>query len=455
MTNHIHAALFESASGPLRQWLAGHPIDEVVQRVLQEFAPEFRRNKDRIIIIQMGLGRDSIAMLLLLLEGKLIAEGIPLRPADVDAVVFSDPGYEWPETYKLIPSVDAICRQMCIPFFVLAKPPEEGPGGWSAWTKNWQLSKTEEDMDRPDKPWLQDLPPLPVRPPMPVPVPANASRKKPKQPAPALPAETGRLHPEEVAILQARAQVGGYHTRPPIVADYEARTRPIQKADASCTVNHKIGPSRRIMNDISMVRFGLTNAQWSAQVKKGTRKPHIFLLGIAADEQDRVKNLNSPDCQVGYSVMQFPLVEAGITRNAEAPILNRHGLGGVQKSGCMMCKFQGPDWFWALSVTDPAAWKRVLAWEKANLISAAKAGRSLSDARIVRGKRGLEDVVAEWRAEHPDATIDAVFRNEYRSCKSRYSEGQTEGQTEGQAVNKGKKKKNNPSDYCRFCGKIR
>jgi hypothetical protein len=42
----------------------------------------------------MGLGRDSLAMLALLTEGKLVAEGRPLRPAGVDAVVFSDPGFE-------------------------------------------------------------------------------------------------------------------------------------------------------------------------------------------------------------------------------------------------------------------------------------------------------------------------------------------------------------------------
>ena len=52
-------------------------------------------SEERIITLNMGLGRDSLAMLALLIEGQLVAEGRPLRPADVDAVVFSDPGFEW------------------------------------------------------------------------------------------------------------------------------------------------------------------------------------------------------------------------------------------------------------------------------------------------------------------------------------------------------------------------
>ena len=50
--------------------------------------------EERIITLNMGLGRDSLAMLALLIEGQLVAEGRPLRPADIDALVFSDPGFE-------------------------------------------------------------------------------------------------------------------------------------------------------------------------------------------------------------------------------------------------------------------------------------------------------------------------------------------------------------------------
>jgi hypothetical protein len=54
--------------------------------------------EERTTPLNMGLRRDSLAMLALLIEGQLVAEGRPLRPADVDAVVFSDPGFEWAHT---------------------------------------------------------------------------------------------------------------------------------------------------------------------------------------------------------------------------------------------------------------------------------------------------------------------------------------------------------------------
>jgi hypothetical protein len=51
-------------------------------------------SEGHIVTLNMGLGRDRLAMLALLIEGQLVAEGRPLRPADIDALVFSDPGFE-------------------------------------------------------------------------------------------------------------------------------------------------------------------------------------------------------------------------------------------------------------------------------------------------------------------------------------------------------------------------
>ena len=47
-------------------------------------------NTDRVIVLNMGLGKDSMTMLALLAEGKLRAEGHPVRPQDLDAIVFAD-----------------------------------------------------------------------------------------------------------------------------------------------------------------------------------------------------------------------------------------------------------------------------------------------------------------------------------------------------------------------------
>ena len=48
----------------------------------------------RIVTLNMGLGRDSLAMLALLIEGQLVVEDRALRPNDIDAVVFSGPDFK-------------------------------------------------------------------------------------------------------------------------------------------------------------------------------------------------------------------------------------------------------------------------------------------------------------------------------------------------------------------------
>jgi hypothetical protein len=65
----------------------------------------------RIVTLNMGLGRDSLPMLAPLIEGRLVAEGHPLRPVDVDAVVISDPGIEWAHTYALLLRVCGGCAR--------------------------------------------------------------------------------------------------------------------------------------------------------------------------------------------------------------------------------------------------------------------------------------------------------------------------------------------------------
>ena len=419
---------FMSTHGPMdpafetspHQW----PIDHLWAAVA---ARGTARNRNRVVILRMGLGRDSITMLLLLLEGKLVVEGVKLKPHEVDAVVFSDPGYEWASSYALIPIVDKICDSIGVPFFVQRKPPAEGPDGWIAWTDAWLKTRKKggESVDLP-RPWQQNPTPLPIR----------------------VVGDHRPLQLEEIEALQARCESGYYHDRPPILEDYLLRERIIQATDASCTVNSKVSPGRRLLADIARIRFGVPdNETWSRMVtgrvavKKGTAKPaprppHLVLLGIAADELDREATLTDPKVSVHYEKNAFPLIEAGIRRADEAHILERHGLGDVRKSGCMMCKFQDVSWYWALSEMEPDVWRKVLAWEKVSTAAAERDHRLLSDARVIRGKTDLDVAVAKWRAEHPNATVAEVLRNEYRSCRSRYK---------ADAV------KSNPQRACYWC----
>ena len=103
-------------------------------------APKAQRpgklNSDRLVILRMGLGRDSMTMLVLLAQGKLVVEGKPRGPDEIDAVVFTDPGHEWSFTYDLIPRVKAFCKKHGIRFIVQEKPPKEGPKGWLKWMQH-------------------------------------------------------------------------------------------------------------------------------------------------------------------------------------------------------------------------------------------------------------------------------------------------------------------------------
>ena len=76
----------------------------------------------RIVTLNMGLRRDSLPTLAPLIEGRLVAEGRPLRPADVDAVAFSDPRFERAHTYALLPRVRRRCALHGLRLIVLQKP---------------------------------------------------------------------------------------------------------------------------------------------------------------------------------------------------------------------------------------------------------------------------------------------------------------------------------------------
>jgi hypothetical protein len=89
-----------------------------------------RETRPEVTIMSMGLGRDSVTMLCLAKEGKLLVDGEYLSGDDLDGIVFSDPGWEWPHTYALIPRIKEMCEEMNVPFIHLRKSSREGPSGW-------------------------------------------------------------------------------------------------------------------------------------------------------------------------------------------------------------------------------------------------------------------------------------------------------------------------------------
>lgn len=76
------------------RWLNKQGVPQAVPG--EEFGPgsSYDLHLPHLVTISMGLGRDSIALMQLLKEGKLVSEGRLLLPKDVDAVIFANTGAE-------------------------------------------------------------------------------------------------------------------------------------------------------------------------------------------------------------------------------------------------------------------------------------------------------------------------------------------------------------------------
>ena len=231
-------------------------------------------NDDRIITLNCGVGRDSTTMLCLLFEGKLHVEGLgTLGVTDIDCAVFSDTGCEWPHTYALEPKLRRLCGRHGLPFITLAKP------ACIPNVDDWRCITMD--------PWTDKI------------------------------------------------DEGCYHYRLGVIADYQSRQTVVSLGKGDCTDNHKIQPIRRFLSDLSRERFGKTNRQWSSEVRKGNRLPHLALIGYAADETRRLDNGEGRGPK--YHSEAFPLIDMDIDKKGEAEVLKRWRLNSVKKSGCFAC----------------------------------------------------------------------------------------------------------------------
>lgn len=324
-------------------------------------------NHDRLVILNMGLGRDSMTMLCLALEGRLMVDGHQVGMDEIDAVIFADTGAEWSFTTNLIPRVQALADRHGFRFLTLAKPAAEGPNGWV----QWLTTRTKGDRSAP--PWQHGL---------------------------------------ENATIEQRAAAGYYHRRAPIMADFASRETMALRQDGSCTDNHKIQPMRRCMADLARERFGVnSHLGWSNAVRRGERRPHLNLIGYHADEMGRytkAMELAAQGAGPRYVGEDYPLIHAGVGEQDENEILDRHGFGDVMKSGCDMCPWQRIGQFWALRETNPARFAAIVDYE-----AAAAANRKTY--RFVDGKP-LTEAVDEWRARNPQATVQSVLERGNSRC---------------------------------------
>ncbi len=320
------------------------------------------RRFPHLLTLSLGLGRDSLTMLCLLQEGRLLMEGQVLKPDDLDGVVFSDTGAEWPFTYALLARARSFTEAMGVRFFHLQKPPRSGSRGW--------LSNPRSKGDRSEPAWM-----------------ANT----------------------ESWSLVEKAAGGVYHRRLPIREEFMRFSKLAVTVNSSCTDNHKIQPIRRWLRDLCIESFGLSTRAWGALVRQGLRQRHRALIGIAADEASRAINTGHPS----YEWAVYPLIELGITKADEAGILQRHGWDvpegqPVYKSGCTLCPYQPVSWFWVLQERHPELFAQIEAYEAAALAINPK-------MYIARG-RPIREVVLRWRERNPHATHESVLRKSYTRC---------------------------------------
>lgn len=320
-----------------------------------------------LVTLNCGMGRDSLTMLGLLAEGRLMMEGQLLRPCDVDAVLFADTGWEWPHTYALLSQVRLFCRRLGLRFLHLRKPPERGARGWV------ENVRAHGDIAAPA--WVEG---------------------------------TGGWS------IEAKAFWGAYHRRLPILEEYERFRKIAVTVSSSCTDNHKVAVIRRALSDLCREVFGLTTSAWSARLDSYANRlwprpwqRHRVLIGIAADEPSRAIYSGRPH----YEWPVYPLLELGLTKADEAEILARHGFDlaelPVYKSGCSMCPYQPTGWYGVLEELHPALYRRVVRYE-------AEA-RAENSRMCVVGGRPLEEAVDGWRERHPDQALDreGVLRKAY------------------------------------------
>lgn len=341
-----------------------------------------------LTIFSNGLGRDSMTIQALAEWGHLMIDGVPTPLAALDAVAFSDPGHEWPLTYKAAEVVAQSCSAAGVPFFYLRKPgaPLVRKYAQTIYPELWEEAKT------------------------------RARRRGHKDPEAAAVRHRRRDAPWRQGpwrSLQHKAASGGYHVRLPLLDEVKLRGRTTTRASAECTVSQKIEPIRELLDDLCQQRYGMTLAQWGERVKAGELQPHRMIVGIAADESERERPWDPRKTGLWGVRDVFPLVRMGITKEAESQILAAAGWGWCHKSGCMGCHYQPVALFWVVREQYPDVFAEIVAVERHSNQVRRRRGKTLL---FIKGSEPIEDLVRNWgrsprvlKAQFNRGALDEAF----------------------------------------------
>lgn len=146
--------------------------------------------------------------------------------------------------------------------------------------------------------------------------------------------------PETYATFEFYKRWFEDHNVPVVVVENET----IGKGIFQYHLDKKILPSRKRRDCTGKFKIAAMR-QWLRR-EFGTSAKFVKLVGYNADESDRVQNALATK-NPSYEILQYPLVDANISRADEAVFLQNMGLPPVQKSGCFFCPFtRQAGWIW-------------------------------------------------------------------------------------------------------------
>lgn len=114
-----------------------------------------------------------------------------------------------------------------------------------------------------------------------------------------------------------------------------------------CTEDFKIKPIQRFLRK---------------ELKASKTNPVICDIGISLDESHRARF----DSGNKYQIMEYPLLDAKITRKQCYEIIKKHGFPVPPKSGCYYCPYMKRHEFRKLSQEHPDLFKKALDMEEAS-----------------------------------------------------------------------------------------
>jgi hypothetical protein len=378
-----------------------------------------------LTIFSTGLGRDSMTITALAEDGLCFVDGWPLGLEDFDAVVFSDPGHEWPLTYAAGAETAAVCAGR-VPFYQLRKPGADDTRHYTEVI--YPAARKEVFRERKRRRRM------------------SAAERKRKNIG--VKVEVSRLKTSpwlhrKYKSIEEKARKGGYHRRLPLIREYMLLGRTTTRQRAECTVAHKIEPVRALLNDLLVEKYGVTLKWWGEQVKAGLLEPHRMLLGIAYDEPERVRPWEPEKGSIWAVRDVYPLVEAEITKEIESRILAERGWGWVHKSGCMGCHYQNAAWFYMVREKHPAMFALLVESERRSEAVRGEAGEITPLGEEVLGTRALAREATRLRIKGPDridkevadwaasttvlklAITSGVLSEDFRRKLARYDQGYT------------------------------